>query len=68
MENKEIEIYRIAEKTPKDEERVMVYRENGYEWRPQFYNDKYKCWDTSDGDDFEYNIAENDRWFSIEEL
>lgn len=61
----EVEIFRIAEKTPEQDEYVMVKRyEEGY-WTPKVYNAYYNCWDTEDGDDYEYDVDENDIWMRL---
>lgn len=59
----EIEIFTLAEQEPRQDERVMVWNEKFKEWHPQWFNKEYKCWDTEDGDDFDFDLNENDRWF-----
>lgn len=61
----EVDIFRIAEKVPAQDEYVMVkrYRE-GY-WAAKVYNAHYNCWDTEDGDDYDCDIDENDIWMRL---
>lgn len=61
----EVDIFRIAEKVPAQDEYVMVkrYRE-GY-WAPKVYNAHYNCWDTEDGDDYDCDVDENDIWMRL---
>ena len=61
----EAEIYRIAEKTPKQDEFVMVIRQGDGYWTPKVYNAYYNCWDTADGDDYDCDVDENDIWLRL---
>ena len=60
----EAEIFRIAEKTPEQDEFVMVKRHGEY-WSPNVYNAHYNCWDTADGDDYDCDVNENDVWLRL---
>ena len=62
----EIEIFTLAEQEPEPYERVMV-RKEWIEWHPQVFNKEYKCWDTEDGDDYDFDLDETDRWFRLPE-
>ena len=59
------EIFRIAEKTPKQDEFVMVIRQGDGYWTPKVYNAYYNCWDTADGDDYDCDVDENDVWLRL---
>ena len=59
----EIEIFTLAEQEPKQDERVMVWHEKFKEWHPQCFNKHCECWDTEDGDDYDFDLDKNDRWF-----
>ena len=61
----EAEIFRIAEKTPNQDEFVMVIRQGDGYWTPKVYNAYYNCWDTSDGDDYDCDVDENDIWLRL---
>ena len=61
----EAEIFRIAEKTPKQDEFVMVIRQGDGYWTPKVYNAYYNCWDTADGDDYDCDVDENDVWLRL---
>lgn len=61
----EVEIFRIAEKTPNQDEFVMVIRQGDGYWTPKVYNAYYNCWDTADGDDYECDVDENDIWLRL---
>lgn len=61
----ETEIFRIAEKTPKQDEFVMVIRQGDGYWTPKVYNAYYNCWDTADGDDYDCDVDENDVWLRL---
>ena len=63
----EIEIFTLAEKEPEPDERVMVMCKDWSEWHPQVFNKEYKCWDTEDGDDYDFDLDETDRWFRLPE-
>ena len=63
----EIEIFTLAEKEPEPDERVMVRCNTWSEWYPQVFNKEYKCWDTEDGDDYDFDLDETDRWFRLPE-
>lgn len=67
MKKVEIEIFTLEERKPNHDERVMVWSEEFYEWRPQVYNAMEECWDTEDGDDFDKNLDKYDRWFCLPE-
>lgn len=67
MKKVEIEIFTLEERKPNQDERVMVWSEEFYEWRPQVYNAIEECWDTEDGDDFEKKLDKYDRWFYLPE-
>lgn len=61
----EAEIFRIAEKTPNQDEFVMVIRQGDGYWTPKVYNAYYNCWDTADGDDYDCDVDENDVWLRL---
>ena len=61
----EAEIFRIAEKKPKQDEFVMVIRQGDGYWTPKVYNAYYNCWDTADGDDYDCDVDENDIWLRL---
>jgi hypothetical protein len=61
----EVEIFRIAEKTPNQDEFVMVIRQGDGYWSPKVYNAYYNCWDTADGDDYDCDVDENDVWLRL---
>ena len=63
----EIEIFTLAEKEPEPDERVMVRCNAWSEWHPQVFNKECKCWDTEDGDDYDFDLDETDRWFRLPE-
>jgi hypothetical protein len=63
----EVEIFRIAEKTPEQDEYVMVKRYGEDYWTPKVYNAYYNCWDTEDGDDYNYDVDKNDIWMRLPE-
>ena len=63
----EIEIFTLAEKEPEPDERVMVRCKCWSGWHPQVFNKKYKWWDTEDGDDYDFDLDETDRWFRLPE-
>lgn len=48
----------VNDKLPKDGERVLVWHNKYGEVTIQTYNEFYKCWDTEDGDDFDFNVDE----------
>ena len=48
----------IREARPEDMELVLVWNNRKDEPCIQVYNEEYYCWDTEDGDDFEYGIDE----------
>lgn len=61
----EVEIFRISEKIPGQDEYVLVKRqEKGY-WTPKVYNAYDNCWDTEDGDDYDIDVDENDIWLRL---
>jgi hypothetical protein len=61
----EVDIFRIAEKTPEQDEYVMV-KEQGIEyWKPQVFNKMCNCWDTADGADYERGLRDNDIWMRL---
>ena len=61
----EVEIFRIAEKTPNQDEFVMVIRHGDGYWTPKVYNAHYNCWDTADGDDYDCDVDEKDVWLRL---
>ena len=63
----EIEIFTLAEKEPEPDERVMVRCKCWSEWYPHVFNKEYKCWDTEDGDDYDFDLDETDHWFRLPE-
>lgn len=63
----EIEIFTLAEQEPEPDERVMVRCNAWSEWHPQVFNNEYKCWDTEDGNDYDFDLDETDRWFRLPE-
>lgn len=56
----EIEIFALSEQEPKQDQRVMVWKEKWKGWYPQVFNKECDCWDTEDGDDYERDFDEND--------
>lgn len=56
----EAEIFRIVEKTPEQNEYVMVKEQGIGCWKPQVFNKICNCWDTADGDDYDCDVDEND--------
>lgn len=48
----------IREGQPTDGERVLTWNNKSNEQRIQVFNEEYHCWDTEDGDDFEYSLDE----------
>ena len=61
----EVDIFRISEKTPEQDEYVMVKRYCVNYWVPKVYNAYYNCWDTEDGDDYDSDVDENDIWMRL---
>lgn len=61
----EIEIFRLSEQEPNQDERVMVWKEKWKDWCPQCFNKEYDCWDTEDGDDYECDLNPDDLWFRM---
>ena len=61
----EVEIFRIAEKTPEQDEQVLVKELGEGSWKTQVFNKMCNCWDTADGDDYDYDIDENDIWMRL---
>jgi len=43
----------------------MVWNERRKEWATQVYNDHYKCWDDSEGDEYERDVNPDDIWFAL---
>ncbi len=60
-----IDLYRLEDKEPEQDERVMVWDEHLKQWSPQCYNKEYDCWDTEDGDDYAREFNPQDIWFSL---
>lgn len=61
----EVDIFRIAEKTPEPDEYVLVKELGEGSWKSQVFNRTYYCWDTEDGDDYDYDVDENDIWMRL---
>lgn len=61
----EAEIFRISEKTPEQDEFVMVKERGIGYWKPQVFNKECNCWDTADGDDYDCDVDENDVWLRL---
>lgn len=61
----EVEIFRLAEKTPEQDEYVMVNEQGISYWKPQVFNKMCNCWDTADGDDYERGLRDNDVWIRL---
>lgn len=61
----EAEIFRIAEKTPEQDEYVLLKGHNKNYWTPKVYNAYYNCWDTEDGDNYYCDADENDVWLRL---
>lgn len=55
MNNNLLDITRIQ---PFDGERVLVWDNYYGEFRILTYNENEKCWDTEDGDDFEFSVGD----------
>lgn len=51
----------INEVQPIDGQRVLTWNNRFEEPRIQVYNEEYKCWDTEDGDDSEFDLDETTR-------
>lgn len=51
----------IRKDKPEDGQRVLTWNNYYNEPRIQVYNDECQCWDTEDGDDFEYPIDDYKR-------
>lgn len=51
--------------TPKDGERVLVKQVGWPEWSVQVWNEHYNCWDTGDGDDYDFDKNEGEYWMRI---
>ena len=61
----EVDIFRIAEKTPDQDEYVLIKRCGEGYWTPKVYNAYYNCWDTEDRDDYDSDVDENDIWMRL---
>ena len=61
----EIEIFKLSEQEPNQDERVMVCKEKWKDWFPQCFNKGCNCWDTEDGDDYECDLNPDDFWFRM---
>ena len=61
----EVDIFRIAEKVPYQDEYVMVKRYCEDYWEPKVYNTRYNCWDDAEGDDYDCDVDENDIWMRL---
>lgn len=61
----EVEVFRISEKTPEQDEYVMVREQGIGYWKPQVFNKMCNCWDTADGDDYERGLRDNDFWLRL---
>jgi len=61
----EIEIFTLAEQEPRQDERVMVWKEKWRGWCPQVFNKKCDCWDDEEGDDYDCDLDPQDLWFSL---
>lgn len=48
----------ITKEHPEDGQRVLTWNEYYKECRIQVFNEEYECWDTEDGDDFEYKLTD----------
>ena len=46
----------IKNKHPNDGERVLTWDNYFNEQKINIFNETYQCWDTEDGDDFEYEL------------
>lgn len=55
----------IKDTLPHDSERVLVWNGNLNQPEILTYNDHYKCWDDSEGDDFYCHLSEAPEWISI---
>lgn len=49
----------IRKDKPEDGQRILTWNNYYNEPRIQVYNEEYQCWDTEDGDDFEYQIDDH---------
>lgn len=58
MESVKFDWIDIDEKHPEDGQRVLVWNSKYNDSSIQVFNEEYQCWDTEDGDDFEYAIDE----------
>jgi len=47
----------VKERMPNDGERVLVWNNKQGEPTLQVYNKDYECWDTEDGDDFDFQVG-----------
>ena len=57
----------INEEQPHDGERVLTWNKKFCEVRIQVFNEEYECWDTEDGDDFEFKLDDQiiKYWMSL---
>ena len=60
-----VDVFRIAEKVPEQDEQVLVKERGVGSWKSQVFNKTYYCWDTEDGDDYDSDVDENDIWMRL---
>lgn len=63
----EVELFRIAEKTPEQDEYVLIKRHGEGYWTPKVYNAYYNSWDTDDDDGGVrfVDVDESDIWLRL---
>ena len=57
----------IKEIEPKDDQRVLTWNTLWNEVRIQTWNENYQCWDTNDGDDYEFDMDVCLYWMELPE-
>lgn len=57
----------IKEETPKDGQRVLVWNTKYNEVTIQVWNKLLKCWDTEDGDDYDWDMEICPYWMELPE-
>lgn len=56
---------KLVDQKPQDRQRVLVFNETCREATIQVYNDYDQCWDTEDGDDYEFDLSNGIYWSPI---
>ena len=57
----------IKEEKPKDDQRVLVWNDLHCQVTRQVWNNDYQCWDTEDGDDYEFDMENCPYWMELPE-